>query len=120
MATHPIFYILSLVIFTLGAVIGLALAIAFFQNKPRPRPRAFMHLALGVTALTLLAIGFFANPQIQYANYALIIFGLVAVGGLTLLTFRLTGKTPPSLLIIGHALGALCGITLLFYIVLHL
>jgi hypothetical protein len=99
------------IVLGLAALGGLTLAIIRLSGKPYPPTwMALGHGAVAATGVGLLAYAAY-NPGIpSLAQYALGVFFLAAVGGLTLfLGFHMRQKALPISFVIGHGLLAATG-----------
>jgi hypothetical protein len=103
-------YMLSLGLFAVAAVAGLAMAIMHFRGTSPPRTvLAVLHglfaaSGLVVLLLALIKTGFSGKPGIAFGLLA-----VAALGGFVLLSSHAQGKRLPSGLVVGHALLAVAG-----------
>jgi hypothetical protein len=101
----------SIIFFTLAALLGLTMAYLFFSGKPVPLFIPAAHGLLAVTGLLLLLI---AWSQLQIGLLTpIIFFVLAATGGIYLVSFHLRNQRPPSGIIIVHGLVAATAFILL-------
>ncbi len=108
-------YLLSLGLFAVAAIGGLAMAIMHFRGISPPKTAlAVLHglfaaSGLVVLLLALIKAGFSGKPGIAFGLLA-----VAALGGFVLLSSHAQGKRLPSALVVGHALLAVAGfVTLL-------
>lgn len=97
------------VLFALGALGGLAMAVMSFQGKSLPVPLAVLHGLFGATGLVLLIVGVLAGLGGGTARIALGILIVAALGGFYLLSFHLRKARHPRAVIVVHALVAVIG-----------
>lgn len=108
----------AVVFFVVAAFLGTFLLRAILINKPTPKPVVFMHGSIAGLALlalvTYVALGHTAPLLIT----SLVLFILAAIGGLTMFTLDMSGKSVPKMLAIGHPILAVISVILLIvYIV---
>jgi hypothetical protein len=112
---------LIVVLFAIAAVIGLTMAVAAFQGRLPPVPSAVLHGLLAASALVLLLIAVLSQGPAGPAAWALGLFVIAALGGLTLaFGFHARKKHLPKGLVAGHALIGVIGFVLLLAGVLKL
>lgn len=121
-ATSEIFLVISVLPVLTGAAFGLMMLTMHLSGRLPSNARAYTHMGLGITGICLLSLAILTNQGTlgQTTLLAWIILLLVGMGGLGMLAYRVQGKTPPRFIIIVHALGAICGIGLLIYSIVHL
>jgi hypothetical protein len=114
---------LSLLMFAVAALAGLAMAVMHFRGVSPPRVvlatlhGLFAASGLVVLLLALIKTGFGGQPGIAFG-----LLVLAALGGFVLLGSHAQGKRLPSALVVGHALLAVAGfLTLLAaeFVLLH-
>src|SRR4051812_42558790 len=91
----------------IAVLLGLYLLSYVLQNKNTPKGIAFTHgplAAIGLILLIIYALIYKPAPLIS-----IIIFIMVAFGGMVLIYRDITGKSIPKWLAIGHGLSALIG-----------
>lgn len=103
------FLIYAAVLFALGALGGLYMAMLSFQGKPLPTAVAILHGLFGATGLVLLIVGVMAGLGGSTATIALVILLAAALGGFYLLTFHIKKQRHPRAVIVIHALVAVTG-----------
>jgi hypothetical protein len=109
------FLVNAVILFAVGAVGGLTMAVMHFRT--RSAPRALLATAHGLFAGGGLATLVWIVVKMGGGHgigIALALFLLAAVGGFTLLSFHLRGRALPSALIIGHGLVAVAAFVVLF------
>lgn len=105
---------LIIILFTLAAVVGLTMGVAAFQGRFPALPGAVLHGVLAAGALVLLLIAVCAQGAAGPAAWALGLFVVAALGGLTLaFGFHARRKPLPKGFVAGHALLAVLGLALL-------
>jgi hypothetical protein len=104
---------LIIALFAVAAALGATLAVKHFQGQPLPLPLIHTHSAFG--AAGLLSLFFLGSSQgfSDLWRIALGIFAVVALGGFALFFIHTKNGKPPTMLLIGHALGALTAFALL-------
>ena len=108
------------ILFALGAVGGLAMAVMSFQGKALPVPLAALHGLFGASGLVLLIIGVLAGLGGGTARIALGILIVAALGGFYLLSFHLKKARHPRAVIVVHALVAVTGFLTLVTAILQM
>ena len=103
------FLIYAAILFALGALGGLFMAVLAFQGKSLPVPVAALHGLLGAAGLVLLIVGVLAGMGGGTARIALIILLVAALGGFYLLSFHIKKQRHPKAVIVVHALVAVVG-----------
>src|SRR4051812_4746170 len=93
--------------FALGALIGMYLLALVLQKKETPKFVAFIHGLFVAAALILLIV--YNSKHGPGLMESIILFVIAALGGLTLITRDLTGKSLPKWLALGHGLIAVAG-----------
>ncbi len=103
------YLIIAAVLFALGALGGLFMAVRSFSGQSIPVPVAVLHGVLGATGLVLLLIGVLAGMGGGTARIALIVLVVAALGGFFLLSFHVKRERHPKAVIVVHALVAVVG-----------
>ena len=103
------FLISAAILFALGALGGLYMAMCSFGGRSIPVPVAALHGILGATGLVLLLVGVLAGLGGGTARIALVVLLIAALGGFYLLSFHLRKQTHPRAVIVVHALVAVTG-----------
>jgi hypothetical protein len=103
------FLIYAAILFALGAVGGLVMAVTSFQGKPIPVALAAGHGILGASGLVLLIIGVLSGMGGGTARIALVILVIAALGGFYLLSYHIRKAQHPHAVIVVHALVAVTG-----------
>jgi hypothetical protein len=106
---------LSVILFAVAAVAGLAMAIMHFRGISPPRPvLAALHGLFAASGLVLLLLALVKTGFGGKAGIALGLLVVAALGGFVLLSFHAKNQRLPSALVVGHALLAVAGfVTLL-------
>jgi hypothetical protein len=109
------------IILILAAFVGAFVASYPLRGFARPpTPLAILHGLIAATGLGLLIKAHLDAPLPGLAGTALWVLVLAALGGATMfLGFHLRGKPLPKLLVVGHALIAATGLTMLWVQVLR-
>lgn len=101
--------ILAAILFALGALAGLAMAVRSFRGQVLPGPLAALHGVLVATGLVLLIAAAILGTTGKTALIALGILVVAALGGFYLLSFHLRKARHPRTVIVVHALVAVAG-----------
>lgn len=101
--------IYAAILFALGALGGLVMAMRAFRGQAIPVPLAIGHGLLGAAGLVLLVIGVLAGTAGQTATIALVLLLVAALGGFYLLSFHIRKQQHPRAVIVIHALVAVIG-----------
>lgn len=109
----------SAALFALSALGGITMAyIRLAQQVNPPAWLAMLHGLMAASGLTLLAYASFVFTVPTFANVALALFVVAALGGLVLnLRYQWLNQPLPVGLMIGHALLAVVGFILLLVVV---
>lgn len=105
---------IAFTVLTIAAVGGLTLAAAVMRQRPFPAPVGYLHGAIGLSGVVLLAIVVFASSQGMPINTALLLFCIAVIGGLFVFLFRLQHEPPPAFMVILHGAVALVGLAVLY------
>ncbi|RUR07520.1 hypothetical protein [Legionella sp. km772] len=106
--------IAAVILFALTILGGAYLITYVLEGKNTPKGVAILHGAVGSLALiTLLIAGFYFHVLLK----VLIIFIAVAIGGIFLAYYDLTGKKIPQILALGHGAMAIIGFIMLLLVV---
>jgi hypothetical protein len=108
---------LAAILLSLAALGGIAMVVIRLKGDPLPPiGLATAHGTIAGIGVLVLAYNAYDPGIPQYAQYALGIFVLAALGGATLfMMFHLKGRPLPIPLMLGHGLIALAGLGLLLY-----
>ncbi len=101
------------VLFALGALGGLYMAVSHFRGRRWPLGLAVVHGLLGASGLVLLAWAIYHAGSTGYLVIALVLFVVAALGGFVLFANHLRGRALPSPVVILHALVAVTAFVLL-------
>lgn len=100
---------IAAILFALGALGGLVMAVRSFKGQSLPVALATGHGILGATGLVLLIIGVLAGAGGNTARIALAVLLVAALGGFYLLSFHVRKQQHPRAVIVVHALVAVIG-----------
>jgi FtsH-binding integral membrane protein len=101
--------IIAAILFALGALGGLVMAIRSFKAQSIPVALAAGHGILGATGLVLLIAGVLTGAGGGTARIALMVLVIAALGGFYLLSFHIRKQQHPRAVIVVHALVAVTG-----------
>ena len=105
----------SVVFFAAAAMGGLVLANAHIKKLQFPRLLVIGHPLMAATGLVLLGTSYVRADGPRILGVALLILLGAAAGGIGLATLRVRiGRAPP-VLVVAHALVALCGVGVILY-----
>lgn len=102
----------SIALFALAAVAGLTILVSWLNKKNASRAVVYSHGLLAATALVLLAVFSYQNPD-SFPKYSLIFFVIAALGGFYMFAQDMRGKSSPMALAGLHAFLAVGGFVLL-------
>ncbi len=111
--------IIAAVLFALGALGGLVMAVRSFKGQSIPVPLAALHGLLGATGLVLLIVAALLGTASKTALIALIVLVIAALGGFYLLSFHIRKQRHPRAVIVVHALVAVIGFLTLLTAILQ-
>jgi hypothetical protein len=100
-------------LFVLVMAGGIALAVLEHRSRTFPLPVSMWHGLLGTVAIVLLVLEAVAHPGVRPVNLAILVFILTAMGGMLLFAFRASRQRLPLAVIVLHGLFAVAGLTLL-------
>jgi hypothetical protein len=107
--------IYALIVFSVGASAGLALAAAFVLRKRlAPWPLSLLHAVLGATGLFLLIYAALTTGVSRAPLVALTILAIAALGGVYLASVHLRGEVAKRPIVFLHASIAVIGFITLF------
>jgi hypothetical protein len=111
--------IYALVVFTVGASAGLALAAAYvLRRRLAPWPLSLLHAMLGATGLILLTYAAVTTGISNAPLVALVILVIAALAGFYLASIHLRGQVAKKPIVFLHASVAAIGFLALFGAVL--
>jgi glucose uptake protein GlcU len=105
---------LAVVLIAFGAVIGLTMAVQHFKGRTPPSPAlAALHGVLVGSGVIVLLLAVREAGFGGAATWALVIFGVAALGGLYLLSHQLRRRPLPNGVVVIHGLGAVVAFLIL-------
>src|SRR5579864_5267446 len=105
---------ITLILFAIGAVIGLTMALAVFKGEFPKVSSAVLHFVFVGSALILLLVSVVLYKAAGAALWALCLFVLAALGGLVLaFAFHAKKKALPRPIVAVHAVVAVIGFLIL-------
>jgi hypothetical protein len=105
----------ALILFAIGALGGLTMAVMHFRTHTAPRVvLAAAHGLFAAAGLVTLLLTIMKVGGGHGTGIALALFLVAALGGFTLLSFHLRGRSLPSGLVIAHGLVAVAAFIVLF------
>ena len=111
--------IIAAILFALGALGGLVMAVRSFKGQSIPVPLAALHGLLGATGLVLLIVAALLGKASKTALIALVVLVIAALGGFYLLSFHIRKQRHPRAVIVVHALVAVIGFLTLLTAILQ-
>ena len=102
----------SIALFALAAVAGLTILVSWLNKRNASRTVVYLHGLFAASALVLLAVFSFNQPE-NFPKYSLLLFVLAALGGFYMFARDMRGKSSPLGLAGAHALLAIAGFVLL-------
>jgi len=101
---------LSLILFAIAAVAGLAMAVMHFRGFSPPKPvLATLHGLFAASGLVVLLLALLKTGFGGKFGLALGLLVVAALGGFVLLSYHAKKQRLPSALVAGHALLAVAG-----------
>ncbi len=104
---------ISVILFGIAALGGMALAAMRLKEKELPMPIALAHGAVAATALVILLVAVTGGGMTGLATASLVIFVIAALGGFYLFSFHLRKKPIPIPVMFVHGLAAVAAYVLL-------
>jgi len=105
---------ITIILFAIGALIGLTMALAAFKGQFPKVSSAVLHFVFAGTALVLLLVSVVIYKAAGPSLWALCLFVLAALGGLMLaFGFHAKKKALPPAFVAVHALVAVIGFLIL-------
>jgi hypothetical protein len=105
---------ISIILFAVAALGGLAMAyIHFKKDKNPPAAIAVLHGLFAATALVILALAVIQMHLSGPAAWALGLFVVAALGGFFLMSYHMRGQRLPSKVVVIHAVAAVVAFLLL-------
>ncbi len=97
----------AVLLIALGAVVGLYMAIQHFKGRTPPKTGiAILHGLLAVSGVIVLLLGIWEIGFGTAHTWALLLFGLAALGGLYLVSHHMRQRPLPNGVIVIHGLVA--------------
>ncbi len=107
----------AVIVFAIGALGGVVLAVHVLRNKLAPWALSVLHAVLGATGLVLLIL-LLMNGGAGLLGWALALFLVAALGGFWLASRHAKKELPPKGVVVAHALLAVSGFVLLLAVFL--
>jgi glucose uptake protein GlcU len=97
----------AVLLIALGAVVGLYMAAQHFKGRTPPKPGvAILHGLLAVSGVTVLLLAVWEIGFGTAHTWALVLFGIAALGGLFLVSHHMRQRPLPNGVIVIHGLVA--------------
>ncbi len=97
----------AVLLIALAAVVGLYMAVQHFKGRTPPKPGvAILHGLLAVSGVIVLLLGVWEIGFGTAHTWALLLFGIAALGGLYLVSHHMRQRPLPSGVIVIHGLVA--------------
>lgn len=109
----------AVLIFAVGALGGVVLALHVLRNKFAPWALSILHALLGATGLVLLALILFRGTASSLLTWSFGLFVVAALGGFYLASRHARKELPPKGVVVLHAVLAVCGFALLLAVFLN-
>ena len=109
----------AIVLFLIGALAGLAMAVKIFRGQTLAWSLTLVHGVLVASALLVLAIAVWQGAGDSYGLTGLGVLLVAALGGFYLLSLHLRRKNHPKPVVVVHALLAVTGVLILLAAVLQ-
>jgi glucose uptake protein GlcU len=98
---------LAVILIALGAILGLTMAVQHFKGRTPPAaPLAILHGLLAVSGVVVLLLGVWELGFGTAHTWALVLFGVAALGGLYLVSHHMRQRPLPNGVIVIHGLVA--------------
>lgn len=111
--------LLSIALFAVAAVFGVIMVTSINRGaNPPPAWQAWIHRVFAVAGFGWLVYQVATAPHAGLTRAAAIAFGVAAIGGFFLFSFRLRKKAMPLPVVIVHAMVAVTGFLMLVVSVL--
>ena|SRR5688572_23141372 len=104
---------ISIIAFGLAATGGLTMLVLRLKDRMPPMPLAILHGVGAATGLVCLVLTVMGGHAPRLATYALVGFGVAALGGSYLFSMHLRDRIHPVPLILGHGTIAAVSFVLL-------
>lgn len=105
--------IYAAVLFAIGALGGLVMAVRVFKAQSIPAALAALHGLLVASGLVLLIVAAILGKAGHVATIALVVLLVAALGGFYLVSFHIRKQQHPRAVIVVHALVAVVGFLIL-------
>jgi len=103
----------AVILFAIAAVGGLTLAAMHLRGQLPKLSIALVHGLFAASGLVVLLIAVIQNGGFGWFGTSLVIFLIAALGGFTLISMHLRGKTLSTPLVLGHGLIAVTAFVIL-------
>lgn len=98
---------IAVILIALGAVVGLTMAVQHFRGRTPPAPAlAIVHGLLAGSGVIVLLLGVWEMGFGTAHTWALVLFGVAALGGLYLLSHHMRQRALPGAVVVIHGLVA--------------
>jgi glucose uptake protein GlcU len=98
---------LAVILIALGAILGLTMAVQHFKGRTPPAtPLAILHGLLAGSGVIVLLLGVWDLGFGTAHTWALVLFGIAALGGLYLVSHHMRQRPLPNGVIVIHGLVA--------------
>ncbi len=109
----------AVIVFGIGAVGGIVLALHVLRDKLAPWALSILHALLGATGLVLLLVLLLGDAAAPLLKWSFGFFVVAALGGFWLATRHAKNELPPKGVVVLHALLAVTGFVLLLAVFLN-
>jgi len=104
---------LALALYAMASAGGGIMAARTLYDQPSPMMMSILHFSFAACGSVVLAYYIFTNEVNDRFLVALALFGLTALGGIYMGSFRFRDRYPPKFLVWGHSVAATVSIVVL-------
>lgn len=104
---------LALALYAVASAGGGIMAARTISKQPSPILMSILHFTFAASASVVLGFYIFTNEVSSRFLIALALFGVTALGGLYMGSFRFKDRYPPQWLVWGHSIAATVSIIML-------
>lgn len=105
--------VLALALYAVASAGGGIMAARLLYEEPSPMIMSILHFTFAASASIVLAYYIFTNEVGERFPIALALFGVTALGGIYMGSFKFRDRYPPKWLVWGHSVAATLSIIVL-------